>query len=96
MPDKPKEENKMNTVKQYSVNEQGLNEIKGFLSSHHKKGGDYFTRDMLYAWTTDAEFSLQKGNQAFIEIRAWDAVSGRTETFTISDAGIDCDEIEIE
>ena len=83
-------------TKQYSVNEQGLNEIKEFLASNHKKGGDHFTREMLQAWAADAEFQLAEGNPASIEIRAWDAVSGHTETFTISDAGLDCVEIEIE
>jgi len=83
-------------TKQYSVNEQGLNEIKEFLASNHKKGGDHFTREMLQAWAADAEFQLGEGNPAMIEIRSFDAVSGRTETFTLSDAGLDCAEIEIE
>ena len=83
-------------TKQYSVNEQGLNEIKEFLASSHKKGGDHFTREMLQAWAADAEFQLAEGNPAMIEIRAFDAVSGHTETFTISSAGLDCEEIEIE
>jgi len=83
-------------AKQYSVNEKGLSEIKGFLADNHKKGGDHFTPDMLHAWAADAEFQLGEGNSASIEIRAWDAVSGHTETFTISDAGLDCEEIEIE
>jgi hypothetical protein len=83
-------------TKQYSVNEQGLNEIKGFLASNHKKGGDHFTREMLQAWAADAEFQLAEGNPASIEIRACDAVSGHTETFMISAAGLDCVEIEIE
>lgn len=36
-------------VTTYTVNEQGLNEIKEFLAANHKKGGDHFTRDMLQA-----------------------------------------------
>jgi len=83
-------------AKQYSVNEQGLNEIKEFLASNHKKGGDHFTREMIQAWAADAEFQLGEGNPAMIEIRSFDAVSGHTETFTLSDAGLDCAEIEIE
>ena len=78
------------------MNEQGLNEIKEFLASNHKKGGDHFTREMLQAWAADAEFQLREGNPAMIEIRSFDAVSGHTETFTLSDAGLDCAEIEIE
>jgi hypothetical protein len=80
-------------AKQYSVNEKGLSEINGFLADNHKKGGDHFTPDMLRAWAVDAEFQLSEGNPASIEICAFDAVSGHTETFTISDAGIDCEEI---
>jgi len=83
-------------AKIYSVNEQGLIEIKEFLAGNHKKGGDHFTPEMLRAWAADAEFQIREGNHAMIEIRAWDAVSGHTETFTISDAGLDCEEIEIE
>lgn len=83
-------------AKQYSVNEKGLSEIREFLADNHKKGGDHFTPEMLRAWAADAEFQLGEGNPAMIEIRAWDTVSGRTETFTISDAGLDCEEIEIE
>lgn len=80
----------------YSVNEQGLNEIKEFLADNHKKGGDHFTRDMLRAWAADAEFQLSEGNPAIIELASWDSIHGRTQTFTISDAGLDAEEIEID
>ena len=79
-----------------TVNEQGLEEIKQFLADNHKKGGDHFTRDMLQAWATDAEFQLGEGNPATIEIRAADCVQGRTMEYTISDDGLDSEVVEID
>lgn len=83
-------------VQQYSVNENGLAQIQEFLATNHKNGGDHFTKDMLRAWAQDAEFQLGECNPASIEIKSWDTVSGHTETFTISDEGLDCEEIEID
>ncbi len=79
-----------------TINAQGLEEIRSFLAANHKKGGDRFTHDMLSAWADDAEFQLAEGNSATIEIRSWDTVSGRTEEFTVSDAGIDVEQIEVD
>jgi hypothetical protein len=84
----------MSTVKQYYINGNGLEQIQGFLGAHHKKGGDHFDEDMLRAWAADAEFCLSEGNPAIIEIKSWEAVSGHTETFTIGEDGIGCEEIE--
>ena len=86
----------MTTYINRSVNEQGLNEIKEFLAANHKKGGDNFNRSMLIAWAADAEFQLSEGNDASIEIKSWDTVSGHTETFTISDAGLDSESVEVD
>ena len=83
-------------VKQYSVNEKGLAEIQAFLAARHKLGGDHFDRSMLQAWAQDAEFQLGEGNPASIEIRSFEAISGHTEDYTISEEGLDCEEIEIE
>ena len=83
-------------VTNYTVNEQGLNEIKEFLAANHKKGGDYFDRDMLLAWAADAEFQLAEGNSATIEIKSWNSIHGHTQEFTISDAGLDVETVEIE
>lgn len=80
----------------YTVNEQGLNEIKEFLAANYKKGGDHFTHDMLRAWAADAEFQLSEGNPACIEIRAHDCIHGRTMEYRISDAGLDAEEVEID
>lgn len=83
-------------VTYYTVNEQGLNEIKEFLADNHKKGGDHFDRNMLKAWAVDAEYQLAEGNRATIEIKSWDSIHDRTEAFTISDAGLDAKTVEIE
>lgn len=79
-----------------TINTTGLNEIHAFLAERHVKGGDHFTSDMLCAWAADAEFQLSEGNDASIEIKSWDAVSGHTETFTVSDAGIDTETLNDE
>lgn len=86
----------MTTYTQVSVNAQGKKEILNFLAENHKKGGDHFTDEMLNAWAADAEFQIYEGNPASIEIMAFDSVHGRTQEFTISDAGLDREEIEIE
>lgn len=51
---------------------------------------------MIQAWARDAGFQLGEGNSASIEIRSRDTVSGHTENYTISDAGLDCIEIEVD
>lgn len=86
----------MTTFTQYSVNSIGKQEIREFLAEHHKLGGDHFTDSMIDAWAADAEFQLAEGNPAMIEIRSFESVSGHTSTFTISDAGLDAEQIEIE
>ena len=77
-----------------AINSIGIQEIHAFLAERHKLGGDHFTPAMLLAWARDAEFQLGEGNSATIEIKSWDAVSGHTETFTVSDAGIDTEYAE--
>ena len=79
-----------------TVNSIGLREIHTFLASNHKLGGDHFDASMLRAWSRQAEFSLSEGNDAGIGIMSFDSVSGCTQTFTISDAGLDVEEIEID
>jgi len=83
-------------VTYYTVNEQGLKEIKEFLADNHKKGGAHFDRDMLLAWAADAEAQLGEGNPARIEIMSADSIDGRTVEFTISDSGLDAETVEIE
>ena len=72
-----------------TINAAGLAEIHAFLAAHHKLGGDHFTADMIAAWAADAERQLGEGNPASIEIKSWDTISGHTETYTVSDAGIE-------
>ena len=87
----------MTTYANHTVNAAGLSEIAAFLAAHHKKGGDHhFTADMLIARAADAARQLGDGNTATIEIRSWDTVSGHTETYTISEAGIDTEVVEID
>lgn len=83
-------------VTTYTVNEQGLKEIKEFLTKNHKKGGDHFTRDMLLAWAADAEFQLSEGNPAAIEIKSSDSIHGHTQEYRISNAGLDAKVVEID
>lgn len=83
-------------TKQYTINERGLDEIREFLATNHKKGGDHFTREMLEAWASDAEFQLSEGNPATIELRAYDCIHGYTMQYTISDAGIDAKTVNID
>lgn len=84
----------MTTFINREVNETGLREIKEFLARNHKKGGDYFTRDMLQAWAEQAEFQMREGNPPSIENRAYESVNGYTQEYTISDEGITTTEVE--
>lgn len=71
-----------------TVNAAGLAEIRTILSKHHRRG-DNFTDDMIRGWARDVEFQLSEGNSPCFEIREWDSIHGRTQEFTLSDAGID-------
>lgn len=70
----------------YRINAEGLAQIEKFLGTYHKK--QTFTAPQLRAWAADAEFQLDEGNPATIEIRGWDSVTGHTQTFTVSANGI--------
>jgi len=76
----------------YTINQNGIAEIKGFLSTAHKP--QHFDESMLQAWASAAEFQLGEGNGASIEICSFFSKSGRTETFTVSAAGIDAHAID--
>ena len=76
----------------YTINQTGIEEIKSFLQVAHKP--HFFDQSMLQAWAADAEFQLGEGNPASIEISQHYSKSGRTETFTISNAGIDAHQID--
>lgn len=79
-----------------TINNTGIAEIAGFLAAHHKLGGGHFSPEMLRGWAAEAEFQLGEGNPPSIEIKSWDSISGHTEEFTVSDAGVDCEEFDDE
>jgi hypothetical protein len=90
----------MNTVKiPTTINAAGIQEIKEFLQANHKlcvADPDYFDAEMLNAWAAKAEFQLGEGNSPSVEIKSYDSVSGATIEYTISDAGVDCSDVEID
>ena len=85
----------------YTVNAAGLEEIRKFLVARHKRGVELYadrlasTRKMLLAWAEDADFQLAEGNPASIELPERDSISGRTEEYRISDAGISSEIIDL-
>lgn len=78
-------------IKNEYVNENGLKEIRNFLKEYHKQG-ENFTDSMINAWAAEAEASLGQGNPPMIEIPSFDSVTGHTELFTVSEAGLSVDE----
>ena len=79
-----------------TINAAGLKEIHAFLAANHKAGGHHFDDAMLRAWASEAEFSLSEGNDSGIELNSFNSVSGCTQQFTVSDAGIDTEMVEID
>jgi hypothetical protein len=77
----------------YTINKNGSDQIKRFLSEYHKRG-KYIDNQMINHWVQAAEYQLAEGNSASIEIRASDSRTGRTEIYTITMDGIDCEEVE--
>lgn len=84
----------------YTVNDAGLREIAEFLQENHKAAAGkpyrYFTDSMLNAWAADAEASMEAGNPPMIEIPGRHSVTGNPITYTVSDAGLDAREIEVD
>jgi hypothetical protein len=70
-----------------TVNEQGLKEIRDYLSDLHKQ--DTFTDEQVSAWATEVEDSLNAGNGAEFEIKANDSKSGHVELCRLDDEGYD-------
>ena len=73
-----------------TVNEIGLKEIREFLRKTHIKGETigFDGPDLLRAWAEEAEFQMGEGNPPSIEILSCNSLTGKTETYTISEAGI--------
>ena len=83
------------TCVNYTVNQNGLDQIKNILREKHKAfQNQEATAENLSAWASDVEDSLNNGNDASFEIKSWDHVMGRTETFELSSGGYDAEEIE--
>ena len=68
----------------------GISQLAEFLRSHHVDGHAIANdRGCMNAWADEAEQSLDAGNQAMIEVRASDSLSGSPETFTVAAEGIE-------
>ena len=76
------------------LNEHGLKEIREFLVENHKNG-EWFADDLpdvtkaLHGYAQEAERQIGFGNPPSIELKAWETVTGHTQEFRISDAGLD-------
>ena len=78
-----------------SINANGLEQIRQFLLANAKNAERLQdancpgTVEALQAWAREAEFQLGEGNPASIELKSYDSSYGWTQTFDISDEGID-------
>lgn len=85
----------------HTVNAAGLEEIREFLVARHKRGFELYaartasTSKMLRAWADDADFQIAEGNPAAIELSSRDSVSGCTEEYRISDAGLSAEVVDL-
>ena len=77
-----------------TVNEKGLQEIREFLINNHIKAHN-LDDHMLRIWGNFVNLNLSEDNNASIEIKSERSIHGRTQTYTISEAGLDCKEVEI-
>lgn len=89
---------KMTTYTNRTVNQAGRVEIKEFLLANHKANRHDCWPDVheLDAWVAEANFSQSEGNPPTIEIPAYNSHTGAAVTYTVSDAGLDSEEIEID
>jgi len=69
-------------MKYITVNAAGLNAIRAFLETKHKR--KHFDEIMIQAWASDAEANWDEVNPPSIEIRPVDSVSQRPETLTLT------------
>lgn len=77
-----------------TINAQGLAEIRSILAANHKLGGDHFTDSMIQAWANEAQFQLDEGNEASIEIKSRDHINGHNQDFRLSDDAVDTQTVE--
>lgn len=87
-------------MKIYTINENGMQQIVEQLKSKCKPSvfdgwldDDLIesrrTQEMLSAWATELEDTLNSGDGEEIEISRHDTISGHTEHLSVTDAGID-------
>lgn len=82
------------TYKIYTVNNNGLKQIKDILTKNHANFQNREpTHSELSAWASDVEDSLNNGNGACFEILNWSTVAGGTKEFTITSEGYDAEEV---
>ena len=70
------------------INKTGREEIASFLDAHHVSG-HLFGEAEIAAWAAEAEEQMGEGNPPTIEIPARNSITGATETYTVSNAGVD-------
>jgi hypothetical protein len=71
------------------INEVGLQEIAAFLLANHNTGANIVAnKPMVQAWANEAEMHMLNGNPPSVEIRARHSVTGATQEFTVSEAGV--------
>jgi len=87
-------------MKMYTINENGMQQIVEQLKSKCKPSvfdgwldddlvESRRTQEMLSAWATELEDTLNSGDGEEIEISRHDTISGHTEHLSVTDAGID-------
>ncbi len=69
-------------MKYITVNAAGLNAIREFLETKHKR--KHFDEIMLHDWACEAEINWDEVNPPSIEIQPADSVSQRPETLTLT------------
>lgn len=79
----------------YTINENGLNEIKEFLQANHKRGAALGPKEIA-AWAAEAEVQLGEGNSPTIEVGAAHSEHGHAVTYTVSSDGLDAQVVEID
>lgn len=73
----------------FSINANGLRQIREFLEANHTPMRQPLSQEMLEAWAADAEQSLMNCNGAEIELPARYSVTGCTLILRISREGYD-------
>lgn len=78
----------------YQLNDAGMQQLRQFLANNLKLRPEVELDEVLGAWAQEAEQSLNAGNPAIVELKNWESLDGHTQTFEITDAGVDTFEID--